>query len=113
MCHRTGNARLPVVRIGTQELLATVVIRQFEHTAESAFPSYHTFVIVRSHNFIGPPAGCDLCSQHILGTGFRIERIGNVVGKRQTGLFGMSKSRFEYFFAHQLSVYIDFVHSQR
>ena len=109
--HRACNARLPVLKVGTVELLRAVGIGKLQHATESTLCAPHT-MLVRSHNLIAPPAWSNLRRKLILGIGSLIEGVGKVISKRATSLENVGKARFEVLVANGLAVEIDLIDTQ-
>ena len=57
MCHGTAHPGLPVIQVGTEQLLRAVIIGQLKHTTESTFIAYHTHMAIGSHYLVCPPSG--------------------------------------------------------
>ena len=71
----------PVVAVGAQQLLASVLIGDLEHAPEGDFLADHPVVSSGSDDLVGPPSGCDLDGEHVLGSGLGVQGFGNVVGE--------------------------------
>ena len=108
----TGNTGRPMRGIGTQTLLGTVGISQFQNAAESAFEAQHGIPVSGGDNLVSPPAGGYLDTELILCTGLAVQGRSDVIGKGALGLGIMGETGLQHFLSNQAAIYVQVIHSQ-
>ena len=112
MSYGSCYASLPVLKVSTEILLRAVGIHKFNHTAESAFLSYHSLMIARCGNLVTPPSRSNLSGKLIGSTSLCLQKTRNIVCERELCLIWISESRLESLLPYHHTIHIDIIHTQ-
>ena len=107
-----GDAGLPAVCIGTQQLFAAIGIRELQYTPEGAFEPLHRVHSSVRDNLVGPPAGGYLGRKHILRPGVPVKGGRDIVGEGTLRFGIVRETGLQHLFSHQFPVQEEVVYSQ-
>ena len=111
--HRTSNARLPTLKVGTIEFCRSISKGQLQYCTKCTLFTKQTVVTRRCDDKICPPTRRNLCRKEVFATCAEVKHLGYIVCKRVASLLAVCKARLEELLAHRLAVYIDLVNTER